>query len=930
VSVCLEGLARSRRAWRLLSVAGLLSGAMAGVCAAPGYAALEVIPPGDPSNLGFSAEVSKTQAGEHPDASTSFNVTPPPTVAEFQKNTGPLKDTVVDLPPGVVGNPEAVQKCTTDQLKARVGIPTDCPAGSQVGIVQVRTQFDFQTEPFNAGGAVPLYAMRPSADQLALFAFKLGSNVVTLEASVRASDNGVRLTARNALQFLPVVGATVTVWGIPSDPSHDSLRCHQANPTTHVCDGEVQDNVPFGNPGSRRTAFFTNPTVCDGPKLTAIRVSSWWIPPVDVLSDPVSDIDPTPIGCEKLGFDPSIDLRPDTTKADSPMGLSVDVVVPQSDDPDGVATSHLKDVKVVLPEGLTISPSSASGLEGCSDAQLGFGTDSPVLCPAASKIGSVVAETPVLEKPLDGSVYAGSQRSSDPESGKMFRLFVVVTGPGGLVVKLVGHVRADRRTGRLETTFENNPQLPVSKITLALKSGPRAPLAMPGSCGQKVVSAILAGWGGQVRGADDAFGVDCPGTSGFAPAFDAGTLSPKAGGFSPFLVRVSRPDGQEFMDGVALELPRGVTAKLKNVPLCPDARASAGSCGIESRVGMARVGAGPGPLPFVLDGSVSLTGPYKGAPYGLSVAVPVVAGPFDLGTVVVRQALFVDPVDAHITVVSDPLPTIVGGVPVRLRSVAVDIDRPGFVLNPTSCATKRIGGVLHSQQGSSAPVSQRFQAGDCQALEFKPRLRLKLTGRRQVADGGHPGLEASLSQRPGQANIDKVEVRLPLSLALDPSNAGGLCEFDEGQKPDPKCPKSSIIGRARAVTPLLNHPLTGNVYFVKGVRKDRRTGRLIRTLPTLLVALRGEVAINLRATTAVKRNKLVNTFAAVPDAAVSRFDLSLKGGKGGILVVTGNRNLCRGKQVANVAIGGHNGKAANGNTRMTGPCPKHKTRRRGR
>jgi hypothetical protein len=394
----------------------------------------------------------------------------------------------------------------------------------------------------------------------------------------------------------------------------------------------------------------------------------------------------------------------------------------------------------------------------------------------------------------------------------------------------------------------------------------------------------------------------------------------EGGVFSRFVAHVGRQSRQEFVNDASFGLSTGLTARLKGVALCGEPDARAGTCGSETRVGSVRVGAGPGPAPFSLGGSVSLTGPYKGAPYGLAVAVPVVAGPFDLGTVVVRQAIFVDPVDAHITVVSDLLPTIVGGVPVRLRSIDVDIDRPGFVINPTSCATKQLHAILGSQQGSTIRLSSRFQATDCRALGFKPQMALKLSGPAQTKEGGHPGLKALLTQDRGQANIRRVEVRLPLSLALDPSNAGGLCEYAEGQKTDPNCPVSSVIGRARAITPLLDRSLTGNVYFVKGVRKDPVSGRLIRTLPTLLVTLRGQVAINLRATTAVKHNQLVSTFAKVPDARVSRFELTLKGGKGGILVVTNNRNICKAKQNATTLLDAHNGRTSDTNTTITTPC----------
>jgi hypothetical protein len=596
------------------------------------------------------------------------------------------------------------------------------------------------------------------------------------------------------------------------------------------------------------------------------------------------------------------------------------------DDPEGLATAHLRNAQVTLPEGMTINPSAADGLQACSDAQVGFNSVSPVNCPEASKIATVMASTPVLEEQLTGNVYVGSQLSDDPESGDMFRIVLALQNvERGIFVKLLGKVRADRNTGRLVTTFEGNPQLPVSAIALHFKDGPRAPLAMPLDCGTKTVDASLSSWAGHLVQRSHSFTMPCTSDLGlFSPSFQAGTVNTTAGAFSPFAVRINRPDRQQYMSGLTIEMPPGLIGKLKGIPLCPDGQANAGTCGIGSRIGTATVGAGPGSNPFFIDGSVSLTGPYKGAPFGLSTAVRVIAGPFDLGMVVVRQAIFVDPVDAHITVVSDPLPTIVKGVPVRLRSINVDVNRPGFTLNPTSCGPKQIKATMVSVTGAIHQATQRFQVGDCQALKLRPRLRMRLTGRKQLRDKGHPGVRAVLRQGPGQANLKKVRVKLPLSLALDPNRAQSddLCEFEAGQRVD--CPRRSIIGRARAFTPVLNRPLTGPVYFVKNVRVHPRTGNLIRTLPTLLIPLKGEVDIHLRAQSDTQRGKLVNTFSSVPDAPVSRFELVLRGGRRGILIVNGNP--CRRNRIADVQMDGQNGKRADRGVKIRMPCGKKRKR----
>jgi hypothetical protein len=780
---------------------------------------------------------------------------------------------------------------------------------------------------------------------------------IVLDARVKAEGGyHVQVSVPDTSQALTVLGSSVTLWGVPADPAHDPQR---------TCEGSSSNRPP--QTGCRaeapREAFLANPTSCaaSGEGLaTRLSIDSWTHPGTFATTSFVSHdppgyvlrpentptfaavFDPRiyelpmdkwgrpqgPTGCDELAFDPSIDVRPSSTAPDSPTGLNVDLQFPQAglSNPVGQASAQLKRAKVTLPEGMTVSPSSADGLAGCSDAQIGIGNDNPIACPDASKIGTVTAKTPLLDETLQGSVFVGTQLSDDPASGRMFRIFLVIDNkPRGILLKLAGQVRV-RPDGQIETIFDNNPQAPVSEISLNLKTGARAPLATPPSCGDHTVTAELSSWGGQTTNLTDTFHIDCPPDLGrFSPSFAAGALSPIAGAFSPLLVRINRPDRQQYLAGVTAQFAGGMLAKLRHVPLCDDTDADQGTCPVQTRIGTATIGVGPGPAPFYLKAPVALTGPYKGAPYGLSVAVRAVAGPFDLGTVVVRQAIYVDPSDAHITVISDPLPVVVKGVPVRLRSVNVDIDRPGFALNPTGCAQKHLQATFTSTQNTTSRQTADFEATNCAALPFAPKLALKLTGKGQTTDGKHPGFKATLTQPPHQAAIKNVKVVLPLSLALDPENAVSdtLCEFDEGQKPNPHCPKSSIIGKATAISPLLNHPLTGNVYFVKNVRTDKKTGRKIRTLPTLLIALRGDIAINLRSQTAVSKGRLVSSFSTVPDAPVTRFDLTLNGGPKGILTTIGN--TCKRSRTATLAITAHNDKTKTPNTTtITAPCNKHR------
>jgi hypothetical protein len=907
-----------------------------------------------------------TQAGGHPyEAWTAFQMNRLiDSEGFFRPDGGSLKNVRVDLPPGLVGNPTAVPACPKtrripiDSADVRNTDPREfCPPESVVGIALLTFAQDPATDttpPTVETRPSVIFSVEPPPGVAASFGFSFLSAPAYLDATVRADgEYAISVRTRNAVNAAQPLGVRVALWGVPSDPSHDVQRCIFLVPLAIEflpprCDGPLggDPGTPLGpNPFPdtlERKAFLTLPTACTAAGVgleTRMHVESWdpaaqaadasfisHLPP-GYPDDPSTWGPPQgPTGCDRLPFDPTFSAQPDSSTPDSPSGLRVNLGFPQHglNDPEGLATAHLRDTTVTLPEGMTINPSGAGGLAACTDAQVGFNSVSPVTCPEASKIATVTATTPVLEETLSGAVYVGSQLSDDPESGDMFRIILVLQNvERGIFVKLLGRVRADRNTGRLMTTFAGNPQLPVSSISLHFKDGPRAPLAMPPDCGTKTIDATMSSWAGHLVRRTDSFNIACtPGLGGFAPSFQAGTVNAIGGAFSPFAVRINRPDRQQYMSGLTIEMPPGLIGRLKDIPLCPDAQANAGTCGIESRIGTATVGAGPGPNPFFIDGSVSLTGPYKGGPFGLSTAVRVIAGPFDLGMVVVRQAIHVDPVDAHITVVSDPLPTIVKGVPVRLRSINVDINRPGFTINPTSCAPKQIKATMVSTTGAIHQATQHFQVGDCQALRLRPRLRMRLTGRRQMRDRGHPGVRAVLTQGPGQANLKKVAVKLPLSLALDPERAQSddLCEFEAGLRVD--CPRSSIIGRARAFTPVLNRPLTGPVYFVKNVRIHPRTGNPIRTLPTLLIPLKGEVDIHLRAQSDTQRSKLVNTFSAIPDAPVSRFELTLRGGRRGILIVNGNP--CRRSRVADVKMDGQNGKRADRAIKIRMPCGKRK------
>jgi hypothetical protein len=813
-----------------------------------------------------------------------------------------MRSVRVRLPAGFSGNPNAAGTCPLVTVGAQLNtsLPSLCPPESIVGFVHVEGTTVLRT---------PVVNVAPEDGFPAEFGFSEGTLTFTVYPELRSdSDFGIDMTVPMApVNSNTEVDTTFCSWGVEVffAPNNSTFRCREQ-----------------GEPEAFEKPFLTNPaSECPAVNPVTELIVDTWQQPNFFRSATASS--PLITACDTLEFEPSADIAPTTTAPDAPTGLDVDMAFPQDDNDQGQAPPALKKAVVTLPEGMSINPSAANGLAACADDQLMLKSKEPMTCPEASKIGEVTAVSPVLDQPVKGGVYIRSQNSSDPGSGEMFRLALVLQNKNrGIDVRLPGQVRVDESTGRIETTFDNNPELPVSSIDLKLKDGPRAPLATPPTCGPKTIDTVLTSWGGQTVERSSTFNVDCTaGLGGFAPGFTAGAVTPMAGVFSPFAMNIAKPDGDSVLNGVSLKMPTGLLARVK------------GNLG--KQVGSVRAFAGPGSQPFMLPGTVTLEGSYGDAPYSLRVVVPAKAGPFDLGDVVVRQKVYVDPVTAEVSVVSDPVPTIVKGVPARMQRLDVSVDKPGFMINPTSCEAKAVSGTLNAASGQTAAVSTRFRVGECAKLRFKPRLSLRLVGRKQVTTGKHPRVRALVRQTGlGEAGIERAKVTLPKSLALDPDNAQALCEFEAGTKPDLEnhCPKGSIVGRARAKTPLLERDLVGNVYFVKNVRRDAKTGNEIRTLPMLIVALRGEIAINLKGESSTTRGgRLINTFANVPDAPITQFNMNIKGGKNGILAVTRTRkskiNVCATRQIAAADMDGQNGRVRDFNVRLKTPCTKKQTKR---
>jgi uncharacterized repeat protein (TIGR01451 family) len=834
------------------------------------------------------------QASDHPfELTTGFHLNTAPAQPgddrhPFPSATADAKDVVVDLPVGLVGNPQATPRCPEYVLRAG----NACPTASQVGFMTFS----------NAGteSSQPVYNLVPEGGYPAAFGFAVLGLPVVMYASVRSgSDYGVRITAAGINTTVGLTGARFTFWGVPADPIHDPYRI-DTNPLS----------PNFGNGGASSgeppVALFTNPADCSGgSQTTTIHVDSWANPaPVRIKPSGAPDVnsfnfsDPQWVnvtanvsavsGCGSLLFNPTISVQPDNTQADAPAGLAVDLKIPQNSDPTGLATPELKDATVTLPPGMSVSPSAADGLLGCSDAQIAVSSPDPGSCPAASQVGTVKIHTPLLADPLEGQVFVGAPlcapcTSSDAQSGRMLRLFIQAQG-SGIVIKLPGTVSADPATGQLTATFDNNPQQPFDDLQLQFKGGPRAPLATPSTCGTFTATSDLTPWSAPFTPAatpSSSFEITgCGNPAQFAPSFSAGTTNNQAAAYSPFTVSFSRGDADQQFSGLSMTLPPGLLAKLAGVPLCPGANANAGTCPASSQVGSVTTGAGPGSHPFFLPGQVFLTGPYKGAPFGLVVEVPAVAGPFNLGTVAVRQSLRVDPHTAQASVISDPFPSILDGIPLQIRAVNVAIDRPAFTFNPTSCEPMQITGTLTSLGGLSAPVSSRFQAANCQSLPFKPSFTASTQGKTSKANGA--SLVVKVAQRPGEAGIHKVDLQLPLALPARLSTLNKACLSAQFDNDPAGCPAGSVIGTATATTPVLSVPLTGPAYLVS------HGGA---AFPDVVFVLQGQgVRIDLVGNTDIKKGITYSRFETVPDAPISSFETNLPEGPHSVLAVNGN--LC--------------------------------------
>jgi hypothetical protein len=887
-----------------------------------------------------------TQAGGHPysvSTEIDFNrlTNPNPLLSQLWP-VEPAKNVIVDLPAGFVGNPSAkgMEECTAPELANGVSLSDKplCPIGSQVGIATVVANGGGSGE--NAAydhtfGPAAIYNMVPPPDAPARFGFNVGGTVVTLDAIVRTDgDYSLSVTSKDIPEGLATDTTRLTFWGVPADPSHDLER---------NCPGrfEAWNFGPHCEAHNRPFAFLRNPTSCTPPGqglVWKIHTDSWPNPGrqnadgTPDLSDPAwqsssftTHAPPNypagpseqgaPLansGCAAVPFKPTVKVHPTSHVASTPSGLEFTVSLPQEglNAPGAVSESDLRNAVVTLPEGVTINAAAADGLAACSQAQIALHSTTPPECPDASKIGTVVIDTPLLAKALTGSVYLATQ--NDNPFNSLLAMYIVAQG-SGVTLKVAGHIEADPVTGRLTTVVTDSPQQPFSTLTLTLDTGSHAPLSTPSSCGQSASNVQLTGWNGTSVALSDPYEVTCaPGQGSFAPGFTAGTLNPQAGAFSPFVLSLTRNDNEQGLSDLQQTLPEGLSAILAGVPECSETDANAGTCPASSRIGSVNVGAGVGPSPIFIPGSIYLTGPYRGGAFGEVVVVRAVAGPFDLGTVVVRGSIRIDRHTAQATVVSDPFPQLLQGIPTAVRRVDVLLDRPGFTFNPTGCDPLAVTGNVTSSQGAVAAVSTHFQAVNCANLPFAPKFTAS-TGASYSKQNG-VGLNTKLTfAAPGQSNAHIVKVTVPKQLPARNTTLNKACLQAVFDANPAACPEGSLVGIAKAATPILPVPLTGPAYLVShGGAK----------FPDLVVVLQGDgVRFDLIGNTNIKNGVTTSTFQAAPDSPITSFELRLPPGPHSIftafLPAKAGHSLCGQKLVLPTTMTAYNGKQFTQNTKVT-------------
>ena len=907
--------------WRALFaigavVAAIVAFAAMGPASASAYPGLQT----------FELERTTAQAGGHPNLYMKLNFgTKEREAQESQEDPSKTfnecfcsdpRTFTIHFPTGFIGNPHAIPTCTLAQL----GLYR-CPPDSQVGLASALFGIQF------------IYNMEPRPGEPGLLETQipiLGTPIFTILRGRTDSDYGLDATTPDIFHLIGLAEVRLWIWGVPTESANDKYRvgtgalqqkgCFKQYPEP-CFDTPVQATAP-------PAPYLQNPTSCEGPITASVDATYY---SHEVVHGEASL--PQTTGCDLLAFNPALIAKPTNEEADAPSGIDIIARVPQQQSPTVPSASELKSVSVTLPEGVSVNPNAADGKAACTDAESAIGSLEAAICPQGSKIGTLTIDSSALPAPIHGAMYLG-----EPKPGNRYRLILAADG-FETHAKLEGTVELDPQTGRIVTRFDNLPQSPLQEFDMHIFGAERGLLATPEKCGTYTVDSEFVPWASEVEPviSSDSFTIDsgpggspCPGeTRPLDPTMVGGSPDNTAGAYSPLAVKVDRRDGTQNMSGLTVVTPPGFLASLKGVSYCPEAAISqlhdpgytgraeqqSSVCPARSLIGSATTTAGAGSRPLTTPGKVYLAGPYKGAPVSLVAVIPAVSGPYDLGNVAVRAATYVNPATAQITTVSDPLPQILDGIPLRLRSILVNLDRPRFAHNPTNCNPFAIGSTVFGDEGGMASLSAFYQVANCAALPFGPKLNISLKG--SPKRRGHPAVQAVLTAAEGEAGLAGTTVSMPKSLLLDNAHIRTLCT--RVQFAANACPSDSVYGTATAESPLLDQPLSGPVYLRSSSHE----------LPDLVVDLSGQVDIELTAAIdTTQSGSLRARFENVPDAPVSKFTLSLEGGAKGLLV--NSENLCKTANTAQIRLDGQNGVEINRRSKLGSSCTKAARRNRHR
>jgi hypothetical protein len=871
----------------------------------------------DPGFLALKATPSNSQAGGHPNVRLLVSF-----VRDYDAGSGlecearhdclAPRTFSIHWPTGFIGNPHVAPQCTATEFNQG-----SCPVDSQVGKVEITGE----EGGVQLGLFVPLYNLETRPDQAGLLGFiaPIFGVPILLELTGRTnSDYGLEAVSSPQVR-IPFDTFTTTLWGVPHNPEHDFERfftpltglagCLQGiftgvkgcPPGGPICCGDSPTFAPAGAP---EAPFLQNPTTCGVPLTMAADIEYY-----DGRSGHAESPWPETTGCSQASFNPALTAKATTSQADTASGLDTDLRVPQTQSPRTPSPSELRTAILTLPKDFSINPGASDGKVACADDQTAIGTLFAATCPEFSKIGTLSVDVSALPAPIPGALYL-----AEPKPGNPYRVLIAADG-FATHVKLLGSVRPDPVTGQLKIMFVDLPQAPLQEFDIHIFGSERGLLATPTHCGTYTVESEFVPWNSELNTRfSTSFitidagpgGAPCPhGPRPFGPRLAAGTNNSTAGMHAPFSLTISRDDGDQNMSALTVETPPGFSATLKGIPYCPQqsldrfaepgysglAEQASPACPVESRIGTVVSGAGAGSHPLFITGTAYLAGPYKGAPFSMVAVIPAVSGPYDLGVVAVRTAIEVDPTSARVRTVSDQLPQIIEGIPLRLRSIMVDLDRPHFALNPTNCDPLSVDATIRGDEGATAHPDRRFQVANCAKLPYAPQVSLTMMG--GVRRRGHPAIRGMLKTTPGDANLRSISVTLPRGQLLDNAHIGTICTRADFSKQ--ACPAASIYGRAEVVTPLLDRPLKGNVYLRASSNK----------LPDMVLDLEGQLDFEAVARIDSVRGRLRTNFESIPDVPVSMVVLNLAGGSKGLVV--NSESLCGEPRRAVVKTRGQNG-----------------------